>query len=81
MKASHVARLAGHEALGDIISSTRGVNRSTRPHRRRRSQREEQRTHGSMPRQSGNPLVVLQLLKEVGTALNEWEQLKLSYRS
>lgn len=65
MKASHVARLAGHEALADIISSARAP-RPQRGSRRRRGQRDALRTHaGGIPRQSGNPTVVLQLLKEV----------------
>ena len=67
MKASHVARLAGHEALGDIISSSRAPPRHSRPHRRRR--REGSRSRGGSHRQPGNPGVVLQLLKEVRGSL------------
>lgn len=66
LKASQLARLAGHDGLAALLSERQGGARSrARASRRRRRNREALHTQGGGPRPVSSPEAVLALLVQV----------------
>lgn len=69
LKASQLARLAGHDGLAAVLSE-RGPGRRARAHRRRRRHRDALHTQGGGPRPASSPEAVLGMLVQVPSSLS-----------